>query len=165
MGGITAPLHINGTILGELNLSSDAPAALCVLQNGKNRLISTGNACMTAFFPREQAEKRLRGGGETGAWLLKRISYWFQRERAVFGHDGIYQWDVCAAAALMEPEWFDWQETVISPTVDSLRSGNLIGGGTAVTVWIPSVRDESAFTEHIYDVYLKNKFKGGELTK
>jgi len=157
MGGVTEPLRIGGRTLDELNFSCDPAAALCVLREGRRVRLATGNACLGAFFEREQARRRL-SASPTGRWILERIDCWFRREREVFGHDGLYQWDVCAAAALLEPEWFDWEETTITPTAESLQTGSLMGGGAAVTVEVPCVRDRRDFAEHICDAYLNNRW-------
>ena len=158
MGGVTAPLVIRGRELAELNFSCDPEAALCVLTHGRAVSIATGNRCLGAFFPRGEFERRLSPDEPFPRWLRRSAAYWFARERAAFGHDGIYKWDVYAAACLLEPRWFERCETVITPTAESLRTGKLPGNGAPVSVYLPRVLDPKAFTAHIYDTYLQNHF-------
>lgn len=158
MGGITSPLQMGEKILSELNFSCDPAATLAILTGGSRVSIATGNVCMDAFFSLEQCERRLERDEPFARWLLGSIRYWFARERFAFGHAGIYKWDVYAAALLLEPEWFTPNETEITPTLASLRTGVLLGGGAPVKVRIPRLKDVHAYTEHVYDTYLKNNF-------
>jgi len=153
MGGVVEPLIINGKQLNELNFSCDPLATLIVLTQGKSVSIATGNHCLEAFFSREEFERRLSAATGKHKWLYESIAYWFDRELSVFDNQGIYKWDVFAAAALIEPEWFHSCATEISPTIASLSTGNLLGGGEKVTVRLPKVKDGQAFTQHIYNTY------------
>jgi len=155
MGGTLEPLIINGKQLNELNLSCDPLAALTVLNHGKSIAISTGNSCMDVFFSREELDRQLSCASGMRKWLYENITYWFDREMAVFNNQGIYKWDVYAASALIEPDLFIACETEISPTIDSLTAGNLLGGGQKVTVQLPKVKNRDTFQQHIYNTYFK----------
>lgn len=155
MGGTTKPLVINGRVLGELNFSCSHEAALHILTQGKKIKIATGNNCMDALFTRTEFDRLKTGGNQFLQWMHERISYWFDREAAVFGHDGIYKWDVYAAAELLSPQFFTANPTVITPDSESIRTGSLVGSGAAKTVSLPVLKDPQQYMAHVYSVYEK----------
>ena len=153
MGGITEPLVICGKKLDELNFACNSLAAFNVLTHGNFISIATGNNCLRALFTRERFDSLQNCENDFLKWLNQQGQYWFHREREVFGHDGIYKWDVYAAAALLCPEFFDENITVISPDLDSLKSGMLLGQGVPKKVALPKLKDSQAYVEHVYESY------------
>lgn len=149
MGGITEHLLIKGKVLNELNFSCDLNAALNVLQHGKSIEIATGNTCLDGFFQRKRFEK-LKGGNKFEKWLYKESKYWFDREKDVFKNDGIYLWDIFSAAALLKPDLFIKETLYISPDIESMKSGMLIGNGKRRKVTVPKIRNTDEYIEHVY---------------
>jgi len=155
MGGITAPLEIMGKVLDELNFSCNSTASLAVLKEGKNIKIATGNVCLDALFTKTRFCALNDSEVPFLRWLCVQGQYWFDRENTVFGHDGIYKWDIYATAALLHPELFESNSTIITPDEHSIKKGNLLGSGIAVTVDIPILKDADKYIEHVYKCYAK----------
>ena len=154
MGGITEPLKINGRILKELNFSCDYQAAYNVLTMGRSVKIATGNNCMDALFKKRDFDEKLRKGNYVFIrWLHDSSEYWFEREKKEFGHDGIYKWDVYAAAVLINPHLFHDCPTYISPDTESLKSGLLMGRGSKIKVNLPCIINAAKYENHVYEVY------------
>jgi len=153
MGGVTEPLIICGKQLDELNFSCNSEASYEVLTKGKSIKIATGNNCLAALFTTERFGQLQTSDVPFLRWLHESGIYWFKRENEVFGNDGIYKWDVYAAAALLFPEMFDENIVEISPTPESMKTGMLLGGGTPKKVSLPQVKDSNAFMEHVYESY------------
>lgn len=153
MGGITEDLIIGGKKLDELNFSCNHEAAYAVLTNGKNISIATGNHCLDALFTRSRFDQLKNSEHTFERWLWTQAQYWFEREKNAFGHDGIYKWDVYAAAMLLAPSLFDQNATVITPDQDSLKTGNLIGKGSEKNVFLPKLNDTTRYIESVYDAY------------
>jgi len=153
MGGVTEPLIIMGKVLDELNFSCDCNASYNVMTRGKSISISTGNNCLAALFTKKRFDRLKESEAPFLQWLCNQGQYWFHRENEYFGHDGIYKWDIYAAAALLCPELFLENDSIISPDPQSMKTGMLIGGGTPREVSLPLLKDSEAFIEHVYEVY------------
>ncbi|MEL7610546.1 MAG: nucleoside hydrolase [Bacillota bacterium] len=155
MGGITAPLRINGKTMDELNFSIDAQASLCVFENARNISIATGNHCLDSHFSREGFERRLGGSAlPVARYIYRKAAYWYDCMKD-YMPDGIVVWDVTAAAQLLEEDLFDRNPARISPSLDSLRTGSLIGMGEPLLVDLPRIKDPAAFEEHVYRTYFQ----------
>lgn len=152
MGGLTEPLIINGKRLDELNFSCNHEAALNVLQKGKDITIATGNTCLDGFFTLESFDQ-LKGGNDFEKWLYRKGLYWFDREEKVFGNKGVYKWDVFAATALLNPEYFIDNRIEISPDEESIKKGFLLGKGEPRYVNIPRIKNIDEYIEHVYSQY------------
>ncbi len=76
-----------------------------------------------------------------------------------YGLDGFYNWDVVAAAYLLDKDLLENNETDISPDMESLKSGFLTGGGEHAKVDLPKIKDKHQFEERVYQNYLKVKVK------
>lgn len=152
MGGVTEPLIINGKELGELNLSCDHLAALNVFDNGKSILLATGNTCLDGYFSRRGFEE-LAKGNEFERWLYEKSLYWFDRESEVFGNEGIFAWDIMAAAALLNPHLFELNKAKITPDEESLKNGFLFGDGEEREVVIPKVKKVDDYIDHVYEKF------------
>jgi len=155
MGGITKPLIIMGQELDELNFSCNSIASFHVLTRGNKIKIATGNACLGALFTKERFDRLEQSDSPFLRMLCSQGQYWFKRENEYFGHDGIYKWDVYAAAALLCPELFELTTVQISPDTESLKSGMLIGSGASRTVDIPVLKDSDEYIEHVYEAYAR----------
>ncbi|MCL2852704.1 MAG: nucleoside hydrolase [Defluviitaleaceae bacterium] len=153
MGGITEPLIICGKQLNELNFSCNSVAAFHVLAKGRSVRVATGNACLGVLFTKERFDRMAQSEIPFMRWLQAQGQYWFQRENEVFGHDGIYKWDVYAAAALLCPEFFNENIVEISHDPESIKTGLLLGQGARRAVSIPTLKDSNAFVEHVYEAY------------
>lgn len=152
MGGITEPLVINNRILNELNFSCNSEAALNLLEYGENISIATGNTCLDGFFTRERFEE-LKEGNKFEQWLYKESIYWFEREKDVFSNDGIYIWDILAAAAILKPDLFEIEILEISPDRESMAKGQLLFKGEKREVKIPKIKDIDRYIEDVYKRY------------
>ena len=155
MGGVTEPLIIAGKQLDELNFSCSSTAAFHVLCQGKAVKIATGNNCLDALFSKKRFDRMGQGDAPFLRWLCAQGQYWFRREKEAFGHDGIYKWDVYAAAALLYPELFNENTVEISPDMQSIKTGMLLGRGEPCTVNLPLLKDSKAYEEHVYEVYAR----------
>lgn len=156
MGGLTETLLINGKVLDELNFSCDPEATYHVLTKAKNIGIATGNNCLDAFFSGEAFEDRFSRASEPiDRYLYEKTAYWYEHNKNSFGLNGFYNWDVVAAAYLVNRSYFDDHETGITPDRGSLKKGFLFGGGEPVKVSLPKIRDNSCFEEHVYQTYGK----------
>ena len=152
MGGITAPLIINGKIMDELNFSCNAKASHNVFAYGKEIMVATGNTCLDGFFTTERFE-RLRAGNDFEQWLYKSCRYWFDYMEEIYHGGGTYIWDILAAAALLKPELCIQDIVDISPTEESLKTGSLIGGGKIRQVIVPKIKDVDAYIAHVYNQF------------
>jgi purine nucleosidase len=160
MGGLTEPLLINGKILDELNFSCDPEAAFHVLTKCRSIQIATGNNCLDAFFSREGYEGRLSHSGERAArYIYERTAYWYEDNMKTFGIDGFYNWDVTAAACLLNKAFFDENLTIISPDINSLKNGFLLGCGERISVSLPKILNSHQFEDHVYKTYCNVKMK------
>jgi purine nucleosidase len=155
MGGVTYPLIIGGKQLDELNFSCNSAASFHVLSQGKTIKIATGNNCLDALFSKKRFDLMAQSATPFLRWLCEQGQYWFRRENEVFGHDGIYKWDVYAAAVLLYPELFHENITEISPDLQSMKTGMLLGQGEPRTVNLPTIKDSKAYEEHVYETYAR----------
>ena len=153
MGGVTEPLIIRGKQLNELNFSCNSTASFHVLTMGKSIRVATGNICLSALFSKKRFDRLSQSESPFLRWLQVQGQYWFEREKDVFGHEGIYKWDVYAAAALLCPEFFEERKVEISPDERSMQTGMLLGQGERRTIILPAVKDSKAFEEHVYEAY------------
>ncbi len=153
MGGVTKPLYIQGKQMAELNFACDAKAALAVLRSGAELSIATANHCLDVLFSTEEVKRRIVGPYGLRAWLHGHIAAWFDLMQRQYGGGGTYKWDVLAAAQLLEPEWFYDAAGDISPSLQSLQSGGLLGEGPPLRVRLPRVKNPEAFKEHVYSCY------------
>ena len=153
MGGITKPLIIMGKKLSELNFSCNSIASFNVLAKGNSITIATGNACLGAMFSKERYDQLRKSDVPFLRWLCGQGQYWFKREKEVFGHDGVYKWDVFAAAAMLSPEFFIEKAIEISPDLQSMETGMLLGRGEPRVINLPIVKDAKEFEEHVYGCY------------
>jgi len=155
MGGITEPLIIAGKHLDELNFSCNSTASFHVLSQGKSINIATGNLCIDALFSKERFDRMRQSDTPFLRWLCDQGQYWFCREKEVFGHDGIYKWDVYAAAVLMYPELFHENIVEVSPDLQSMKTGMLLGQGDPCIINLPILKDSKAYEEHVYESYAR----------
>ncbi|MCL2391249.1 MAG: nucleoside hydrolase [Oscillospiraceae bacterium] len=153
MGGVTESLIIMGKQLNELNFSCNSIAAYTVLTKAKSIKIATGNVCLDALFTKERFDKLKQNDASFLQWLCNQGQYWFAREKEYFGHDGIYKWDIYAAAAILHLELFNQNEVEISPDPESMKTGHLIGQGQRILVDIPTLKDSAGYIEHVYKCY------------
>ncbi len=156
MGGLTETLFLNGTILDELNFSCDPAASFHVLAKAAAIGIATGNNCLDAFFSYKGFDQRFKTSSEPIArYLYEKTAYWYEYNKKSYGLNGFYNWDVTAAAYLIDPELFISNKTEITPETVSLGTGFLYGGGSRIDAELPKIRDKGIFEEHVYSTYLK----------
>ena len=142
MGGITAPLFVNGVPMDELNLSCDPQASLAVLRNTSDLRIATAQNSLESWF---SWEFWLRSG-----LSQEEVRYWFDIHREKWHLDGIVIWDVMAAVQLLHPELLEMEEALISPSEELLRKGMILGSDDTCPVCLPKIRDLRSYTDHVY---------------
>ena len=144
MGGITESLVINGLIMDELNLSCDPAATLSVLAAPCPVTVATAQACLPAFFRREDF---IDNFGED-SWLYRTCDYWFTDMDSRYIWNGFTCWDIVAAAAVARPDLFSFD------TVDVTLYERLLGvgyleharaGAPSSPIRIPRIEDPAAF--------------------
>ncbi|HZK43281.1 MAG TPA: nucleoside hydrolase [Syntrophomonadaceae bacterium] len=159
MGGITEDLIINGQVLDELNFSCDPTATECVLRNGKNVSVITGNNCLDAFFTEKEFNDRLLSSLQPRAeYISRKCKYWFRDMMAAFNINGFHNWDVVAAAFITNPSLFTNHFIEISPTLEDLRKGLLNNeirkDELEYTINFPTINNIDVFTEDVYNAWL-----------
>ena len=157
MGGVTEPLLVGGKPMAELNLSIDARASLEVLRQAHHIRIATAQNCLSSFFPQSDLTALAENGSPVGAYLAEALADWYAYNAEHWNLDGIVNWDVMAAVQLVRPELFDLNDTVITPTPESLSQGMLAGGGPAIPVQLPVILDPDQYRRHVYETYCAAK--------
>lgn len=128
MGGLTEPLFIHGDQpLAELNMSINNVASSCILRNGKNVSVITGNNCLpVSELPKEEFLDKLSvASNPTGMYIAKSCGYRFRDKVAVYGADSSYCWDAVAAAYLMHPDLFEDHLTPCRIEEELMKTGFL----------------------------------------
>lgn len=158
MGGITEDLRINGRILEELNFSCDPVAAECVLKNGNNLSVITGNNCLKAFFSKQDFKDRLLASDKPAArYIAQKCKHWFDEMMSAFHLNGFYNWDVVAAAFLANPALFDNHFQYIAPNYEDLSKGRLSPAPEdhpRHRVNTPVIREPERFIDDVYSAWL-----------
>ena len=145
MGGITAPLFVNGVPMDELNLSCDPEASCAVLRNARDLRIASAQNSLHSWFSRDSWEK--------SGLPMEQVAYWFDTHREKWHLEGIVIWDVMAAVQLLHPDLLDMEEVVIGPAEELLRTGMLLGCGYCRGAKLPKIRDMDAYTDHVYSTW------------
>lgn len=160
MGGIQQELIINGILLNELNFSCDPAATACALKNARNLSIVTGNHCLDAFFTKQEFKERLSFCDQPiGKYIAQTCSYWFENMMKRFNLNGFHNWDVVAAAYLMNPALFKDHYDSILLDLNNLKTGFLKEGereedNKTSQVNIPVIDNLREFTEDVYTAWL-----------
>ncbi|MEW6623385.1 MAG: nucleoside hydrolase [Bacillota bacterium] len=158
MGGVTQELIINGKKLNELNFSCDPAAAQCVLKNGKNVSVITGNNCLDAFFTKKDFEERLLATDNASAkYIVNKCLYWFKNMMSIFNINGFHNWDVVAAAYVTEPSLFNDNLHYITPDLTNLETGLLSldsEDAFPCQINLPTIDSLEKFTEDVYKAWL-----------
>ncbi|ATW23642.1 nucleoside hydrolase [Candidatus Formimonas warabiya] len=157
MGGITQPLVINGKVLNEMNFSCDPAATQCVLQNGENVAVITGNNCLAAYFGhREFCQRLLNHNGPAAQYINRKCRHWFNHMMAAFHLDGFYNWDVVAAAYLVNSGLFRNHYRRILPDHIGLERGLLCLNAqekNSLLINFPDIGDLNDFKEDVYQAW------------
>ena len=154
MGGITEPLYVGGKPMDELNLSIDWRSSLDILRSAKNISIATAQNCLASYFKKtEFLEYAERKPGILSDYLKAELEYWYELNKNDWQLDGIVNWDVMAAVQMIHPEFFDLNETVITPDVESIRSGMLLAEGLPIKAYLPKILNREKYVDHVYSRY------------
>jgi len=161
MGGITQPLLLNGIQLDELNLSCDPDASYCVLTEGKNVSVATGNNCLPAYMSHEDYKTRLLASGYSiGKYIYEKTKNWFDVKVKVFDLNGFYNWDIVAAVYLLEKGFFVGHLHEYQLIKDDLIRG-YIGSQQAPythTINLPTILNVNAFRDEIFCSWFRVNF-------
>lgn len=164
MGGYTAPLLYHGIHLEELNFTMNPKAAACVLNNGKNISILTGNNTLEpSYLPKEEFIEKMCSGNAAGRYIAEKFGYRFDDKKVRNGDAASYCWDVVATVYLLHPELFRDAPTHCFVTENSMHSGWLGVTETAPDTCLlnlPEVTDLTAYRKEMYDGWLQ--FQLGE---
>lgn len=157
MGGITSPLVFEKKVMDELNFSCDPFATWTVLTKGRNVSVITGNHCLKVLFTRDEYKERLFGSdNRAAAYIREKTDYWFGYNEEDYGIGGFYNWDVTAAAYLMNPELFADERKTLLVSTDDLKRGYLQEAKEGNCVCnLPVIGEEKAFKDHIYDAWMR----------
>ncbi|MDR2295278.1 MAG: nucleoside hydrolase [Clostridiales Family XIII bacterium] len=157
MGGITEALFPGGVGPDELNFSCDPEASHCVLTNGKNISIATGNNCLPAYIRRDEYETRLTAANNpVGLYIREQTRSWLDAKAKMYGLDGFYAWDAVAAVYLFEKRFFEDCAYRCAPASSDLARGYIgqADGASARTLNLPLLRDAEAFARELYGAWL-----------
>lgn len=154
MGGVTEPLLVGGKPMAELNLSIDAQASLEILRRARHIRIATAQNCLSSFFPASDLAALAESGSPVGGYLAGALADWYRYNAEHWNLEGIVNWDVMAAAQLVCPELFDLNDTLITPTPESLAWGMLLGDGPAIPVQLPVIRNPDQYRRRVCETYL-----------
>ena len=158
MGGITEPLIVGSKPMDELNLSIDWRSSLDILRNAKNISIATAHNCLASYFKKtEFLDFADKNPGPLADFLKGELEYWYDLHDSYWNLDGIVNWDVMAAVQLLHPEYFDLNETEISPDEETFDKGMLVGKGPAVKACLPVIRNRAEYVQHVYSRYFAAK--------
>jgi inosine-uridine nucleoside N-ribohydrolase len=162
MGGITAPLLLNGIKLDELNFSCDPEASYCVLTNGGHITAATGNNCLPAYIKHEDYISRLQNSpNPIGRYIYEQTKSWFDVKVKLYDLNGFYAWDEVAAVYLLEKDMFadHWHRYSVTPA--DLERGYIGNQDRALThtLNLPTLRNVGAFREALYESWLRVSFR------
>lgn len=153
MGGYTAPVLYHGFHLEELNFSVNPEAADCVLKQGKNISILTGNNTLEpSYLPKEEFMARMGKG-----YIGEKCGYRFDTQGNRYGNPISYCWDVVATVYLLHPELFEDCPTHCFITENGMHAGWLgVTEQAADTVQLnlPRVKDLAAYRREMYAGWL-----------
>ncbi|SHH84418.1 purine nucleosidase [Sporobacter termitidis DSM 10068] len=158
MGGITESLFLNGVKLDELNFSCDPEASCCVLTNGRNVSIATGNNCLPAYIRHEDYKSRLLNSpNPVGRYIYEQTKSWFDVKVKMYDLNGFYAWDEVSAVYLLEKAMFADYRHRYAVTPADLERGFIGNQAEALTheVNLPTIRDVEAFKEELYANWLR----------
>lgn len=119
MGGILAPLVVNGHGVKELNFSCDPEATAAVLLSAAPLVIMTGHLTAQAYFPRPLIESLVSGDIPQNQWLRQVMDQWCDWNLEHLGMDGFCNWDMTTAIYLEKPELFSDESVWLSSQQDT----------------------------------------------
>ena len=158
MGGYTAPVLYHGFHLEELNFSVNPKAAACVLNQGHNISILTGNNTLEpSYLPKEEFIAKMSGGSDGARYIAEKCGYRFDDQGNRYGNPISYCWDVVAAVYLLHPELFEDDYANCFITENGMHAGWL--GVTeqardTVILNLPKVKDLAAYRAEMYGGWL-----------
>lgn len=163
MGGYTAPVYYHTRHLEELNFSMNPEAAACVLNNGRNISILTGNNTLDpSYLPKEEFISKMCSGSKSGRYIAEKFGYRFDDKAVRDGDAASYCWDVVATVYLLHPELFEDIPVHCFVTKNTMCSGWLgvtSAASDTCSVNLPVVRDLARYREEMYDGWLNFKMR------
>lgn len=158
MGGYTAPVFYHTRHLEELNFSVNPKAAACVLNNGRNISILTGNNTLEpSYLPKAEFIEKLCSGSPSGRYIAEKCGYRFDDKAVRDGDAASYCWDVVATVYLLHPELYEDHPTHCFVTERTLCSGWLgitQAAGDTCLLNLPAVNDLAAYRQEMYAGWL-----------
>ena len=157
MGGITKPLFVHGQPLAELNFSVNPTASACVLTQGRNVSVITGNNCLpVSYLPKDEFMSQMcLMDNPAGMYIAQKCGYRFEDKKVIYGADGSYCWDAVAAVYLLHPELFDPCPTRCRISAESLQTGFLDPSDEGSSLLeLPVAKDRLSFQQEQYNGWL-----------
>ena len=158
MGGYTAPVRYHGFHLEELNFSVNPKAAACVLNQGHNISVLTGNNTLEpSYLPKEEFIAKMSGGSDGARYIAEKCGYRFDDQGNRYGNPISYCWDVVAAVYLLHPELFEDAPTHCFVTEHGMHAGWLGVTDAAkdtVVLNLPRVKNLTAYRQEMYGGWL-----------
>ena len=154
MGGVTGPLSLHGVDVIELNFSADASAALNVLTSAAPITLLNAHTTAEAVFGAEDIARLEATDTPLARYLSPHVTAWANRCNQKFGVYGFCNWDMAAAIAISHPELFVQQTVTITPTRQTLQTGDIGLSDTGKSIQMPSgLRDLAQFNSVIFDAW------------
>jgi len=158
MGGLTEPLFVGGKPMAEMNFSIDYRSSVEIFSKAHDIYIASAGNCLKSYFSEAQFHAVTEANPcAMSDFLREEIQYWYDHNREHWNLEGFVNWDVMAAVQLIHPEYFNFKETIITPTHESMKNGNLNGLGPEIKCFLPEITDPAAYTEHVYQIYFNAK--------
>lgn len=155
MGGLEHTLVVNGRIMNELNFSCDPQAIEMTLAAPCPVTVATSQACLPALFTRELFTEQLG----KDSWLMRECGSWFRWWTEHYGLDAFVCWDIVAAAALVQPELFEFREQPVTLNPRLLQLGYLEKAAPSTpatltgSIRIPVIKDAEAFRSACFSAW------------
>lgn len=158
MGGYTAPVFYHTRHLEELNFSVNPEAASCVLNNGRNISILTGNNTLEpSYLPKDEFIEKMCSGSVSGRYIAEKCGYRFDDKSVRDGDAASYCWDVVATVYLLHPELFTDAPVHCFVTPNTMCSGWLgitEEASDTCLLNLPAVKDLQRYREEMYAGWL-----------
>lgn len=159
MGGLTQDLTLDGKAVDEWNFSVDPAATHWVLKEGQDLFVITRDMGLNVSLSTADFIHRLtRNRSSIGRYIVERSISWLEYMMLHLKSDGFYLGDLVAAAYLVNPQFFQNQQQIISLNTKAISKGLLCPTDNrqeGQTVNLPALRDRDGFVEDIYTAWLK----------
>lgn len=159
MGGLTHDLIPNGKTFDEWNLSVDPAATHWVLKEGKDLFLITRDMDINVSVSTADFIHRLtRNRSPIGRYIVERSISWLEYTMLHLKSNRFYLGDLVAAVYLVNPQFFEDQQQIISLSTKTISKGLLCPTDNkqeGQMLHLPALRHRDDFLEDIYTTWLK----------